>query len=178
MLKTIDEQDLKNDIQESEFVLVGLGEEWAESAQKEMKLNKAYAHLAQLLKGKTYFVLTQNEDALLAQSPLIPFFTAAPNAKHISEEQKDSDWQSYLNWLSGTLGHRLLVLELGVGFQMPQLIRWPFEKCVQMNTKAKLIRIHHMLPMLPEGLGDRALAVQADSMQLLSEMTGGSETDE
>lgn len=68
-------------------------------------------------------------------------------------------WKSYNNWLTCTLGHKLCILELGVGFQYPQVIRWPFEKMAYYNQKATLIRVHSRLPQTAAELGDRAVSV-------------------
>ena len=42
-------------------------------------------------------------------------------------------WEKYLHWLSFTLNQKLCVLELGVGFAHPQLVRFPFEKTAYFN---------------------------------------------
>ena len=44
-----------------------------------------------------------------------------------------------------TLNRKLLLLELGEGFEAPGFIRWPFENITFINNKAKLYRIHAKL---------------------------------
>lgn len=46
------------------------------------------------------------------------------------EEGYLKSWNLYREWLAGTLNHALLILELGVDFKTPTVIRWPFEKTV------------------------------------------------
>ena len=47
------------------------------------------------------------------------------------EEETDSgvyptdSWETYTKWLQGTLNRNLVFLELGVGMELPQLIRFP-----------------------------------------------------
>ena len=53
----------------------------------------------------------------------------------------------------------LLILELGEGFRMPEVIRWPFERTVQYNKKAFLYRVNQTFAQLAEGIGDRAVSV-------------------
>ena len=56
-------------------------------------------------------------------APLIPNTVAA---EHYIEEGYLPQWQAYTRWLAGTLNKELLILELGVGFGTPTVIRWPF----------------------------------------------------
>ncbi len=161
---------IRQAVEESEFVLVGLGEEWAyRSPEQKQQLMAAYDTLAKLLKGKTYFVVSINEDELVYASPLLDFFITAPYTKRGESAEGEQSWQSYMNWLPGTLGHRLCILELGVGLSNPQIIRWPFEKCAQINQKAKLIRVHHTLAFLPEGVGDRGISIKENAVNLFAE---------
>ncbi len=162
-------QKIEKAVNDSEFVLVGIGEEWSSRKADEQVVREAYTNLAKLLKGKPYFILTENEDQTIFSSPLLKFFIAAPRAEGIADKEKEEQWEAYLNWLSATIGHSLTILELGVGFSSPELIRWPFEKCAQVNQKAFLIRIHQSLPMLPEGMGERGLPVKMSSVALMAE---------
>ena len=41
------------------------------------------------------------------------------------EEGYLPQWQRYTRWLAMTMNRELLVLELGEGFQVPTVIRWP-----------------------------------------------------
>lgn len=51
------------------------------------------------------------------------------------EEGYLKSWNLYREWLAGTLNHALLILELGVDFKTPTVIRWPFEKTVFFNPQ-------------------------------------------
>lgn len=62
--------------------------------------------------------------------------------KSYVEEGYLGQWQKYTNWLSHTLNKKLCVLELGVGFQYPSVIRWPFEKAAFFNQKSGFIRVN------------------------------------
>ncbi len=75
------------------------------------------------------------------------------------EEGYLPQWEKYKLWLSGTLNKKLCVLELGVGFAFPQVIRWPFEKTVLYNQKAFFIRINEQFPQIDETIADRAVSV-------------------
>lgn len=79
-------------------------------------------------------------------------------------------WNAYTQWLSRTLNKKLLILELGVGFQTPTVIRWPFEKTVSLNKRAFMYRIHGKFPQLPEELSDKALSVFENSVEFFRKL--------
>jgi len=71
---------------------------------------------------------------------------------------QDSNWytseNNYRKFISGTEGKQTVFLELGVGFNTPGIIRFPFEAMVRTNQNALLIRLNkdHMDGM-PENKG-------------------------
>lgn len=62
-----------------------------------------------------------------------PLVANTVEAESYIEEGYLPSWNAYTRWLSGTLNRKLVVLELGEGFQTPTVIRWPFEKTVFFN---------------------------------------------
>lgn len=83
------------------------------------------------------------------------------------EEGYIPQWNAYTRWLSGTLNRRLLILELGVGFQTPTVIRWPFEKTLSINNKARMYRIHERFAQLSEGMKEKACSVSENSVEFI-----------
>jgi hypothetical protein len=65
------------------------------------------------------------------------------------------------------MGHKLCILELGVGFQYPQVIRWPFEKITYFNQKATLIHVHSKLPQIAEEIGMRGISIGMTPLEFL-----------
>lgn len=88
-------------------------------------------------------------------------------AKDYIEEGYLPQWNAYTRWLAGTLNKKLLILELGVGFQTPTVIRWPFEKTVSVNNKAFMYRIHGSFAQLSEGIRKKAESVSVNSVNFL-----------
>ncbi len=76
-------------------------------------------------------------------------------------------WDRYRKWLTGTVNQNLCVLELGVGMEFPSMIRWPFEKIVYLNEKARMYRIHSKLYQLTEEIRNRAVAVRMSPVDFL-----------
>lgn len=91
-------------------------------------------------------------------------------AENYIEEGYLPQWRAYTSWLAGTLHKKLLVLELGVGFQTPTVIRWPFEKTVSLNKKSHMYRIHGSFSQLPEGVRERADAISENSMEFFRKL--------
>ena len=88
-------------------------------------------------------------------------------AEDYIEEGYLPQWNAYTRWLAGTLNKKLLILELGVGFQTPTVIRWPFEKTVSVNNKAFMYRIHGSFAQLSEGIREKAESVSVNSVNFL-----------
>lgn len=80
------------------------------------------------------------------------------------EEGYLPQWQLYTSWLTTTLNRKLLVLELGEGFRVPTVIRWPFEKTVFFNQKSHFIRVHETLSQISEEIKDRAKGISEHSI--------------
>lgn len=71
---------------------------------------------------------------------------------------QDSNWytleSNYRKFISGTEGKSTVFLELGVGYNTPGIIRFPFEAMVSNNPNALLIRLNRYHPgSMPEILG-------------------------
>lgn len=76
-------------------------------------------------------------------------------------------WNQYTRWLLGTVNKKVCVLELGVGMQFPNIIRWPFEKIVYFNQKATMFRIHSKLYQLSEEIKDRSYKIEEKPIDFL-----------
>lgn len=76
-------------------------------------------------------------------------------------------WEAYTKWLSCTLNRKLCILELGVGFTYPQIVRFAFEKTAYFNKKATLIRIHSRFPQLAQELAQSGIAVRENPVDFM-----------
>ena len=65
---------------------------------------------------------------------------------------------------------KLVLLELGVGFNTPSVIRWPMERFAHQLPAAHLIRINTEHAEVPQELGERALSIEADAGRALDEL--------
>lgn len=85
-----------------------------------------------------------------------------------AEEGYLAQWEIYTKWLQGTVNRKLCILELGVGMEMPNIIRWPFEKIILYNQKSHLYRIHSVLSQLGENVGVRGTSIKENPVSFLA----------
>ncbi len=157
---------LLEDLKQSKCVLVGLGEAFTvRNAEDELKYIQFYKQLKEVLGSKDYYIVTQAEDDLIFQCGFDKKHVAAPFVYPEDEE----NWADYMKWLGFTLNRHLLVLELGVGFANPMVIRFPFEKTVFLNQKSKMYRVHPTLPQVTAEIGERGFALQGDPLTMFME---------
>lgn len=156
-------ENIMQEIASAEHVLVGIGEEFDDK-----EVTAQLGKLAEILAGKNYFVLsTVHGKAVRSgqwrEGRLVDF--QDPDEEHYMKQ-----WNLYTKWLGGTLNHKLVLLELGVGLKCPDAIRWPFEKVTSFNQKAILIRINEELSQLPLELKDKGMSVAKNAIDWLTEI--------
>ena len=154
--RTVTYEEIKEEVKDASLVLIGLGEELTGD------LTGFYEALTELLKHKDYFIVTLKDREGLEKAGILKEQITAP----VEEPDNQESWDKYLHWLSFTLNQKLCVLELGVGFAHPQLIRFPFEKTVYFNQKARYIRVSEKFPQLSAEIADRGEAVKEDPVTL------------
>jgi NAD-dependent SIR2 family protein deacetylase len=86
------------------------------------------------------------------------------------EEGYKPQWTLYTEWLQGTLNKNLCILELGVGMNLPDVIRWPFEKIAFYNNKASFFRINETLYQMTEELADKGVSIEKNAIEFLNEI--------
>ena len=157
----ISAQSVRARIQESHQVLVGLGLEW-QNAPRE-----CYDRLAAMLEGKNYYIITTVTSMTYQESALRQDRIAAPFSGEGKRPEEDyqQEWERYTLWLTGMRGKSLLLLELGVYFDHPDVIRFPFERFCEIGQRTCLIRMNELFPQLTERLQDRAFRVKINSAE-------------
>lgn len=167
-------------IQESDMVLIGVGDEFTEKKASKEEILKAYQKVMELVKGKPWFLVTVNTDDLVYDAGVNSFFVVAPcgserSGNVVTNENYDESgylpqWQYYMNWLTSTIGKKLCVLELGVGMAYPSVIRMPFERTVLYNQKSSMIRIHSKLAQVPEEIKNRSVCYDENPVEYLNNL--------
>lgn len=87
---------------------------------------------------------------------------------------EDADWHAaeerFSRFLSACLEGRTVLLELGVGFNTPTIIRFPFEKLARQHENLSLVRLSRSKAMVPASLGDRAVGISADLAESIRDL--------
>jgi NAD-dependent SIR2 family protein deacetylase len=79
----------------------------------------------------------------------------------------------YKDFLNCCVKKKTLYLELGVGFNTPGIIRYPFERFTYANKNARLIRINRDDPEGEDTNKDRTIAFTEDMGQIVSALLSG-----
>lgn len=88
-------------------------------------------------------------------------FVESPHMK----KQKD-----YIDFVNNSTDGKLVLLELGVGFNTPVIIRWPFEKITSKHPNASLIRMNIDYPEVPAEIEFKCLYFNSDITEALTDM--------
>ena len=79
---------------------------------------------------------------------------------------EDEGWhraaERYENFLRTREGGRILFLELGVGYNTPVIIKYPFWKMTMQNRKATYVCINQEETYIPETIQTRSICVRGD----------------
>ena len=65
---------------------------------------------------------------------------------------------------------KILLLELGVGFNTPTIIRFPFEKLVKENKQINLLRLNLNEAVIPENIEKRAIGINQDIKKTIKDL--------
>lgn len=87
---------------------------------------------------------------------------------------EDESWHEaarrYADFLEAIGNKKGVLLELGVGFNTPAIIRFPFEEMVRENRNLSLIRLNLNEAVVPESLENRAIGINADLADAVSDI--------
>ena len=90
-------------------------------------------------------------------------FFVEDEAWHTAEER-------FSRFLSECMDQKTVLLELGVGFNTPTIIRFPFEKLTREHQNISLIRLSRSKAMVPASLGSRAIGINADMARSITDL--------
>ena len=88
----------------------------------------------------------------------------------VEDEQWHEAAKRYGAFLENSTGKKVVLLELGVGFNTPTIIRFPFEKMMQKYKEWTLIRLNLDEAVVPEGLGNRCIGINEDMVKSVSDI--------
>lgn len=87
---------------------------------------------------------------------------------------EDEHWHEaakrYGIFLENCTGKKVALLELGVGFNTPTIIRFPFEKMMREYKEWTFIRLNLDDAVIPESLGNRCIGINKDMAKSISDI--------
>lgn len=87
---------------------------------------------------------------------------------------QDEAWHAaedrFSRFLSECVDGKTVLLELGVGFNTPTIIRFPFEKLTREHKNITLVRLSRSKAMVPASLGERAIGINADMAKSITDL--------
>ncbi|HEY3450579.1 MAG TPA: NAD-dependent protein deacetylase of SIR2 family [Myxococcales bacterium] len=79
--------------------------------------------------------------------------------------------QRFEAWLKKAFAGRLLILDVGTGFNTPSVVRWLVEEIALAHSDADLVRVNAFHPEVPRELGRRGLGIATAGAPLWAALT-------
>jgi predicted metalloenzyme YecM len=67
-------------------------------------------------------------------------------------------------------GKKICLFEVGVGFNTPTIIRFPFEKLAKEHKEASFVRLNLEEAVVPESLGARTVGINEDMKKSIEDL--------
>jgi NAD-dependent SIR2 family protein deacetylase len=126
--------------------------------------------LLPLIDSETFMI---SDESAIPHCPYCgaPLYTAFRAFEGYKKEQ-----ERYVDWLEGTIDKKLCIIELGVGFNTPGVIRYPFDRLTYAHENAHLFRInkgyrewpgHDGYPKVSERLEGKATSMPFDAKEVI-----------
>lgn len=84
---------------------------------------------------------------------------------------QDKNWyeqnKKYEEFITKIKDKKVVLLEIGVGFNTPAIIRFPFEQMTYNNEKSNLIRINKDFPSSMESIKNRTISFNEDTNKII-----------
>lgn len=87
------------------------------------------------------------------------------------EQPYDAGFERFRTWLARARSERLLVIDVGTGFNTPSVIRWPCERIAYDHPSANIVRVNVSHPELPPELTPKGLGIADTGLSLFAAMT-------
>lgn len=113
--------------------------------------------------------------ALIPQCPVC----GGPLDTHLRKDGtfvENDEWhksaENYQQFISSTITNKLLLLELGVGYNTPSIIKYPFEQITAQAPDATLVRVNRDYPEVSEANKNNTIVFNEDILEILYKLRG------
>lgn len=93
------------------------------------------------------------------------------NQYFIQDEAWDKACENYSSFLKEIQNKKVVFWELGVGFNTPTIIRYPFEQMTYVNSNATIIRLNRDYPDGPVENENKTIAFDEDMLGVISTLS-------
>lgn len=87
---------------------------------------------------------------------------------------EDDNWHTmqdaYNKFIRNNINKKVLLLEFGIGYNTPGIIRFPFEDMTYQNDNFKLIRFNNKYYDVPKEIKDRSIGVKDNISKIINEL--------
>lgn len=128
---------------------------------------------------KLFRQMDQAREDCLVPSYMVPKcpVCGGPMEMNLRSDQyfvEDESWHNaerrFGEYLRECEERKTVLLELGVGFNTPTIIRFPFEKLVREHKNMSLIRLNLEEAVIPEAFGVRAMGINEDMVRSIGDL--------
>ena len=92
------------------------------------------------------------------------------DANFVQDENWYKQSKNYEDFLDKTKNKNVVLLEIGVGFNTPGIIRFPFEQMAYNDSKTTLIRINKDYPKTMLEIENRIISFDEDTKQIIEDL--------
>lgn len=124
--------------------------------------------------------MLKSNDKLKVDSKLVPHCPVCGKKMEINIRKddffvQDDNWEkqynAYVNFIKRNIGKKIVLLELGVGFNTPGIIRFPFEEFAYNYDNITLIRINNNYCDIDYKLRNKAISIKDDCSDAIKKIS-------
>jgi NAD-dependent SIR2 family protein deacetylase len=101
-----------------------------------------------------------------------PVFLNVRGGRWFVEEPWLAGAKGFQQWLAEHRHKKMVVLDIGSGFNTPIWIRWPAEEIVRANPQAYLLRLNLHHPEVPDDISRQAVTFAESANEVLARLVG------
>jgi NAD-dependent SIR2 family protein deacetylase len=94
------------------------------------------------------------------------FMNVRGGAWFIEEPYKEQS-KRFNRWIREVKDCKLLIIEIGAGFNTPGVVRWPMEQIVFSYKNANLIRVNLQYPQVPKDIEKKSVSLKTKAIDFI-----------
>lgn len=126
-------------------------------------------------------IVNFDHEAFSVKDSAIPLCPNCGGAMTVAFRMREDygEWaERYQNWINGVMDKKMTVMELGVGFNTPGVIRHPFEYLVYSHNNVLFVRVNRSYqnyantghPQIPVQIKEKSISVNGDAGEFINRL--------